>query len=222
MDKPGTAQDRTRFVTLPDLDPTGYLQLKPYEGPLPEPQEWESLEYVDWKSGGDTNFAILASANGDIDPRGFWEYGKPDKDGVWTPNVERIPAIKKWVENVGANFGRVRIIKLEPADEASAISAMHPDDNNRITPEGTGWVVRAWLQLTDNPESCMIVREEKDDQAGEARIPLPKGAQFIVDSERLWHAVWHDASKYSEPRYAVIASFESAPQLQSWVDSQRP
>lgn len=222
MDTPSAAQDMTKFVTLPDIEPTGYLQLKPYEGPMPEPQEWESLEYVDWKSGGDTNFAILASANGDNDPRGFWEFGKPDKDGVWTPNVERIPAIKKWVENVGANFGRVRIIKLEPSEEASAISAMHPDDNNRITPEGTGWVVRAWLQLTDNPESYMIVREEKDDQAGEARIPLPKGAQFIVDSERLWHAVWHDASKYSEPRYAVIASFESGPQLQSWIDSQRP
>jgi hypothetical protein len=221
MDTPRDAQDRSKFVTLSDLDPTGYLRLKPYEGPMPEPQEWESLEYVDWKSGGDTNFAILASANGDNDPRGFWEYGKPDKDGVWTPNVERIPAIKKWVENAGANFGRVRIIKLEPSEEASAISAMHPDDNNRITPEGTGWVVRAWLQLTDNPESHMIVREEKDDQAGEGRIPLPKGAQFIVDSERLWHAVWHDASKYSEPRYAVIASFESGPQLQSWIDSQR-
>jgi hypothetical protein len=221
MDTPSAARDRSKFVTLPALDPTGYLQLKPYEGPLPESQEWESLEYVDWKSGGDTNFAILASANGENDPRGFWEYGKPDKDGVWTPNIERIPAVKKWVENAGANFGRVRVIKLEPSDEASAIRAMHPDDNNRITPEGTGWVVRAWLQLTDNPESSMIVREEKDDEAGEGRIPLPRGAQFLVDSERLWHAVWHDASRYREPRYAVIASFESGPQLQSWIDSQR-
>jgi hypothetical protein len=222
MDTPGKAKDRSRFVTLPVMEETGYVELKPYEGPLPSPGEWESLEYVDWKSGGDTNFAILASANGEHDPRGFWEVGKPDKDGVWTSNIDRIPAIKKWVENVGANFGRVRIIKLEPSEEGDAVSAMHPDDNNRITEEGTGWVVRAWLQLTDNPDSVMIVRESKDDASTEHRIPLPAGAQFVLDSERLWHAVWHDASKYNEPRYAVIASFESGPELQSWIDSRRP
>ena len=222
MDSPSTKKDRSAFRTLPIMEKTGFVELKPYEGPLPDPSIWEGLEYVDWKSGGDTNFAILASANGEQDPRGFWEYGKPDKDGVWTSIVDRVPEIKKWVENVGANFGRVRIIKLEPAGEESALSAMHPDDNNRITEDGTGWVVRAWLQLTDNPGSSMIVREEKDDVASEHRIPCAKGAQFIVDSERLWHAVWHDASKYDEPRYAVIASFESGPELQSWIDSQRP
>jgi hypothetical protein len=222
METPQKATDRSRFITLPAMEETGYVELRRYEGPIPGPEQWEGLEYVDWKSGGDTNFAILASANGEHDPRGFWEYGKPDKDGVWTTNTDRVPEIKKWVENVGANFGRVRIIKLGPADEDGAIQAMHPDDNNRITEEGTGWVVRAWLQLTDNPDSFMIVREGKDDAASEHRIPLPKGAQFIVDSERLWHAVWHDASKYAEPRYAVIASFESGPELESWIESQRP
>jgi hypothetical protein len=222
MDSPEKKKDRSPFVTLPVMEETGYVELKRYEGPIPSREEWEALEYVDWKSGGDTNFAILASADGEHDPRGFWELGKPDKDGVWTSNIERIPAIKKWVENVGANFGRVRIIKLEPADEASAIRAMHPDDNNRITEGGTGWVVRAWLQLTDNPGSSMIVREGKDDQASEHRISLPAGAQFVVDSERLWHAVWHDAESYDQPRYAVIASFESGPELESWITSQLP
>jgi hypothetical protein len=221
MDTPQKATDRSRFLTLPVMEETGYVELKRYQGPLPEPAEWERLEYVNWKSGGDTNFAILASATGEHDPRGFWEHGKPDKAGVWTDNIDRIPSIKKWVENVGANFGRVRIIKLEPADEASAIQAMHPDDNNRITPEGTGWVVRTWLQLTDNPDSYMIVRDGRDDPSTEHRIPLPRGAQFVVDSERLWHAVWHDRSKYREPRYALITSFESGPELQSWIDSQR-
>jgi hypothetical protein len=67
-----------------------------------------------------------------------------------------------------------------------------------------------------------VVREEKDDPATEHRIPCPAGALFLVDSERLWHAVWHDRDKYSEPRYAVIASFESGPQLESWVQSQLP
>jgi hypothetical protein len=221
MDTPGKKRDRTKFRTLPAMEETGYIELKKYDGPLPDPSTWEGLEYVDWKSGGDTNFAILASANGEHDPRGFWEHGKPDKDGVWTSNIDKVPEIKKWVENVGANFGRVRIIKLEPAGEEGALKAMHPDDNNRVTEEGTGWVVRAWLQLTDNPESYMIVREEKDDETTEHRIPCAKGAQFIVDSERLWHAVWHDAEKYDEPRYALITSFESGPELESWIESQR-
>lgn len=222
MDKPAGAMDRSRFITLPIMEEKGFVQLKRYEGEMPDPSEWEPLEYVDWKSGGDTNFAILASANGEHDPRGFWEHGKPDKDGVWTSNIERSPTIRKWVESVGANYGRVRIIKLEPGTEESALRSMHPDDNNRVTPEGTGWVVRAWLQLTDNPESYMILRDDKDDPSTESRIPLPKGAQFIVDSERLHHVVWHDNSKYSEPRYAVIASFESGPELESWIQSQLP
>jgi len=218
---PENRANRDLFITLPVMEEKGFVELKRSEY-VPEPSEWEGLEYVDWKSGGDTNFAILASAQGDHDPRGFWEHGKPDKDGVWVQeNIERSPTIKKWVESVGANYGRVRIIKLEPASYESAVAAMHPDDNNRITEEGTGYVVRAWLQLTDNPESFMLVREDKDDPSTESRIPLPRGAQFMVDSERLHHAVWHNAEHYDEPRYAVIASFESGPELQSWIDSQK-
>ncbi len=222
MDKPTAQKDRSRFKTLPVMEERGFVVLNPYDGPMPDPSEWEPLEYVDWKSGGDTNFAILASANGEHDPRGFWEHGKPDKDGVWTDNIEKSPAIKKYVESVGANFGRVRIIKLEPGTEEDALRNLHPDDNNRITPEGTGWVVRTWLQLTDNPDSYMILREDKDDPSTESRIPLPKGAQFVVDSERLHHVVWHNAEKYSEPRYALITSFESGPELESWIRSQLP
>ncbi|MGH2683707.1 MAG: hypothetical protein ACRDIX_10785 [Actinomycetota bacterium] len=222
MDTPGARADRGRYLTLPILEEKGFVELKRYDGPMPDIREWESLEYVDWKSGGDTNFAILASANGEHDPRGFWEYGKPDKDGVWTDNIEKSPTIKKWVESVGANYGRVRIIKLEPNTEESTLKNLHPDDNNRITPEGTGWVVRTWLQLTDNPDSYMIVRDERHDPSTESRIALPAGAQFVVDSERLWHAVWHSDDRYTEPRYALITSLESGPELQSWIETQLP
>lgn len=197
----------------------GFVVLRRYEDP-PEPSEWENLEYLDWKSSGDTNFAILASAVGDHDPRGFWEHGKPDKDGVWvTDNVQRSPTLKKWTESVGANFGRVRVIKLNTTAEEDAIHNLHPDDNNRLNPDDTGWVVRAWLQLTDDPGSEMIVREDKDDPSTESRIQLPRGAQFVVDSERLWHAVYHPGD---EPRYALIASFESGPELDAWIKSNVP
>jgi hypothetical protein len=213
-------KDRSSFVTLPIVEEKGYVELKPYEGDL-DPAEWDSLEYLDWKSGGDTNFAVLASATGEHDARGFWEHGKPDKDGIWTSNVDKCPTLKKYVESVGANYGRVRIIKLEPNTEEDTYKNLHPDDNNRITEAGTGWVVRTWLQLTDNPDSYMIVREEKDDPSTEHRIALPKGTQYVLDTERLWHAVWHDRQNYSEPRYALITSYESGPELESWIESQR-
>jgi hypothetical protein len=218
METSGRTVDRSRYVMLPAIEERGFVELRPFEGEI-DPVEWERLEYVDWKSGGDTNFAILASATGEHDPRGFWEAGKPDKDGVWTSNIESSPTLKKWTESVGANFGRVRVIKLEPNTEDEAIQNLHPDDNNRLTSEGTGWVVRAWLQLTDDPDSYMILREDKDDASTEHRIALPAGAQFVLDSERLYHAVWHPGTK---PRYALIASLESGLELQSWIDSQLP
>ena len=48
----GRALDETGVVVLADID---------FEIPS---EEWLGLEYMDWKSGGDTNFAPLASADG--------------------------------------------------------------------------------------------------------------------------------------------------------------
>src|SRR5438309_1343144 len=84
----------------------------------------------DWKSGGDTNFAPIASAKGEMECGGFWTHGKPDKDGIWTANAAQCPTLVGYVESVGARYGRVRIIKLNPADESSAMRQLHLDDNN--------------------------------------------------------------------------------------------
>ncbi|MFB9180469.1 hypothetical protein ACFFX1_20175 [Dactylosporangium sucinum] len=204
---------------LQSLAETGYVTLKRHAGQL-DPKEWESLKYLDWKSGGDTNFAVLASAKGDDDPRGFWEHGLPDKGGIWTANARLAPTLVDWVTSVGANFGRVRIIKLQPSvDKREVVERhLHQDDNNRLNPEGEGWVVRVWLNLTDDPGSYMILREQRDDPTVEHRVPLSGGAQFVVDTERLWHAAYHLGP---HPRYALIASFESGPALQTWMDEQR-
>lgn len=210
---------KTAHRRLPILDETGFVQLRDYEGVL-NPAEWESMEYVDWKSGGDTNFAPIASARGDMECAGFWDHGKSDKDGIWTENAAKCPTLVKWTEKVGGRYGRVRVIKLEPSPSYEyAVSCMHRDDNNRLNPENEPWVVRAWLNLTDDTESFMIVREEKDDAASEKHIPLRAGAQFVVDTERLYHAVYHKSDK---PRYALIVSFESGDDLQRWIDSQLP
>jgi hypothetical protein len=179
---------------------------------------------MDWKSGGDTNFAPIATADGRLDCRGFWKEGeeRTDKNGIWTSNAAHCPTIVKWVKSVGANFGRVRVIKLEPQDYESSLRQMHRDDNNRFNPEGDGWVVRCWLELTDNPNSSMVLMEQRDglpDPDTEVRVPLHRGSQFVVDTQRLWHVVSHPGGA---PRYALIASFESGPALDGWIRSQLP
>lgn len=202
-------------LKLDALAEKGFVTLKDYDGPPVPESEWAGLEYMDWKSGGDTNFAPIASAFGEMECAGFWDHGKPDKDGMWTVNAEICPTLVKWVENVGANFGRVRIIKLNPNTYEESVRNLHLDDNNRLNPDGQGYVVRAWLQLTDNPDSYMILREDKDDPSTESRVRLPRNRQFVVDSQRLWHATWHPGP---EPRYALITSFESGPQLEQWIE----
>lgn len=205
-------------ITLPAFADRGFVMLRDRVGPPIPEQEWLGLEYMDWKSGGDTNFAPLASALGEMECAGFWDHGKPDKDGIWTRNREIAPSLVAYVEAVGARFGRVRVIKLNPSDEAQAVRQLHQDDNNRLNPDGEGWVVRSWLELTDTG-ATFILRERKDEPATETRIPLHAGMQFIIDTERLFHVVHNPGP---EPRYALITSWESGEALQGWIDSEVP
>ena len=115
----------------------------------------------------------------------------------------------------GANVGRCRIIELQPNEYADCIYNLHRDDNNRLNPDGTGWIVRGFFNLTDNPDSMMILREDRDDPSTETRIALPAGAQLIVDTQRLWHAVFHQGD---EPRYCLITSWESGPELGAYIE----
>jgi hypothetical protein len=189
------------------------------------PAEWESLEYMDWKSGGDTNFAPIATMDGELDCRGFWSKDDehPDKDARFTSNASICPTLRDYVAGVGANFGRVRVIKLEPQDRDAALRSFHRDDNNRFNPTDEGWVVRSWLELTDNPASYMLLMESGPDglpdPATEVRVPLSQGSRFVVDTQRLWHVVVHEGDA---PRYALITSFESGPELEGWIESQLP
>jgi hypothetical protein len=200
------------------LDTKGFVILRDYQGPVIPRAEWESLEYMDWKSGGDTNFAPLASATGEMDCRGFWDHGKADKDGMWTVNRRLAPGLTRYVEEVGGNYGRVRVIKLNPSDQATALRQLHRDDNNRLNPEGTGWVVRSWLELDDVPgQTVFILREDKDDPDTETRIPLHPGMQLVIDTERLWHVVWHPGP---QPRYALITSWESDDVIAQWLNRE--
>lgn len=207
----------TPHLRLDCLEETGVVELQPASFNVAQ-QEFVSLEYFDWKSGGDTNFAPLASADGELDCRGFWDKGKTDKDAMWTSNAAIAPTIKKYVSDVGANFGRVRIIKLQPQNRDEAIRNIHRDDNNRFNPDNEGWVVRSWLELTDCPDSYMLLMDNGPDglpdPTTERRIPLSKGARFVVDTQRLWHVVVHN---HDFPRYALITSFESSSVLDEFI-----
>jgi hypothetical protein len=197
----------------------GYVVLRDRQGPAIEPAEWESLEYMDWKSGGDTNFAPLASATGEMDCRGFWDHGKADKDGIWTTNRKLAPSLTRYVEEIGGNYGRVRVIKLNPSDESTAMRQLHLDDNNRLNPDGTGWVVRSWLELDNTAgESMFILREDRNDPSTETRIRLHPGMQLVIDTERLFHVVWHPGPR---PRYALITSWESDKVIDSWIEREQ-
>lgn len=209
----------TPHTRLESLAATGFVVLNDADFDVPA-SEFEQLEYMDWKSGGDTNFAPLASADGELDCRGFWDKGKTDKDALWTSNAAVSPTLRAYVDGVGANFGRVRVIKLEPQDRDTAWRSVHRDDNNRFNPDDEGWVVRTWLELTDFPDSYMLLMDNDadglPDPSTERRVPLHRGSRFIVDTQRLWHVVVHPGDA---PRYALITSFETSDVLGDWVDA---
>src|SRR5258708_20053047 len=80
-------------VKLDILAEKGFLELRDYDGPPVPEEEWNQLEYMDWKSGGDTNFAPIAPPLGEMEGAGFWDHGKPDKDGIWSINAEKAPPL---------------------------------------------------------------------------------------------------------------------------------
>jgi len=101
------------YISLPIFAETGYVVLDSYDQSA-DAQEWRDVEYVDWKSSGDTRFAPLASAYGDKECNGFWNHTPPktDMDGVWVPaNVAAAPRLVERALEPGANIGRCRIIE---------------------------------------------------------------------------------------------------------------
>ena len=181
------------YIKSAALEETGYVVLDRYNQEL-DPKEWLDIEYNDWKSSGDTRFAPLASAFGEIECNGFWNHKPPrtDKDGVWIDSqVEKAPNLTRRAQEPGANVGRCRVIELQPTPYGDCLYNLHQDDNNRLNPDGTGWVVRGFFNLTDDKDSFFVLRENRTDPAGEVRIALPAGAQLIIDTQRLWHAATH-------------------------------
>jgi hypothetical protein len=105
---------------------------------------------------------------------GFWNHTPPktDKDGVWVQeNVDIAPILTRRAQEPGANVGRCRVIELQPNTYGEALYNLHRDDNNRLNPEGTGWIVRAFFNLTDDADSVMILRSDKEDPCDRSSYP---------------------------------------------------
>jgi hypothetical protein len=197
----------------------GYLVLDRYRGQQIPNQEWEELVYTTYASDPNTFFAPITSATGELELMGFWEYGKADLEGVWTENANKCPTLVKWIESIGARFGRVQLLRMSRNTLRECRWGLHLDNNNQGNPDSNGWVVRIWLELTDDPSSVLVVRPSEFDRRREVQIKLPQYQQVLVDSEALYHGGYHSGP---DTRYAVIVSVESGPALERWIESQLP
>lgn len=209
---------RLSYITSALIEERGFVILDRYQQER-DPQEWLDLEYVDWKSSGETRFAPLASATGRIEADGFWSHDPPraDRDGVWVESqAKKAPNLVNRAKQPGANIGRCRVIELQPNSYSDAIYNLHQDDNNRLNPDGSGWIVRGYYNLSDDPDSYLLLRQDRYDPQTELRIRLVAGSQVIIDTQRLWHATWHAGT---EPRYSLITSWESGPELDRYIAS---
>jgi len=210
----------TPHYRMPRLEANGgWLALDRYRGPEVPRQEYESLSYTTYPTDPNTHFAPITSATGQIELGAFGKFGKSDLDREWTPNAEKCPTVIKWLESVGARFGKVQLLKMTPNTLRECRWGLHLDHNNQNNPETNGWAVRVWLELTDDDSSRLVVRQQEFDRASEVQIPLPRYAQLVVDSQWLYHGGYHHGPG---TRYAVIATFESGPDLERWIESQTP
>lgn len=70
---------KTPHYRMPVMQDKGYVILKTLDISHIPSAEWENLVYMDWKSGGDTNFAPLASCDGTNECKGFGKMAKQIK-----------------------------------------------------------------------------------------------------------------------------------------------
>lgn len=190
--------------------------------------EFQSLTFDDklakmsWPDteGFGLHFASIASADGELDVRPFGNatHRRGEKNGIWTANAGLCPSIVRWVKSLQLNYGTVRILRKSNSvrdlrDIEAARALYHRDTTNLYNEQGSGWILRMIVQLTDNPRSMLMVRSERDDASSEQQIPLHRGTCIIFDADRLWHTVWHPEDSV---RYALVMSFESSPQVDEW------
>jgi hypothetical protein len=126
---------------------------------VPE-REYLDLEYMDWKSGGDTNFAPIATADGQLDCRGFWNKGdeRPDKGARFTTQRGEVPDARREVER-SAPTSAACASSSSSRRTTTPRSAASTATTTTASTRRRRWVVRTWLELTDFPESYMLLMD---------------------------------------------------------------
>ena len=204
------------------LAETGVVALADFDVEIPS-AEWLSLEYMDWKSGGDTNFAPLASADGELDCRGFWDKGKTDKGALWTSNATISPTLRAYVDDVGANFGRVRVIKLEPQTREQAIPLDPPRRQQPVQPRRRGLGGALVAGADRQPRQLHAADGQRSRRLARSRHRDPRAvAPRLAFRRRHAAAV---ARRGAHRRRAALRpdhQLRDRPTLEHWVDANLP
>lgn len=214
----GTRQT-TAHYRMPSLeDNGGYMVLRDYDGPAVDPSEWERLEYVTYATDPNTYFAPLTSADGAVAMQAFSTFGRSDLEALPTANAEKAPTLMRFIESVGVPYGKVQLLRQQPNSRRETLWGLHYDDNNTANPTERGWAVRMWFNLTDDPGSALILRRSAFDRGSEVAISMHRNRMAVVDSQALLHGAHHAGDR---PRYALITTFESSPELEAWMLARR-
>ena len=141
----------TPHYRMPRLEANGgWLALGKYNGPeTPQRRSTRKphLHHVPHRSEPPIS-PPSPRPSGDIEILGaFGKFGKSDLDREWTPNAQKCPTLIKWLESVGARFGKVQLLRMSPNTLRECRWGLHLDHNNQNNPETNGWAVRVWHEM---------------------------------------------------------------------------
>ena len=164
---------------LPMLEETGYAVLDMYGDPI-DPQEWLSLEYVDWKVRRRHPLRATNSLRRNRVQRLLALRPAQARQRMACGSTARSRKAPTLVKRAGIRSQRRPLPRHRTAAELLRRRPvqLHEDDNNRLNPDGEGWVVRCFMNLTDDKDTYMVLREDINDPSTEVRINLPAGAQL--------------------------------------------
>ena len=167
----------------------------------------------------------IATADGELDCRGFWKQGdeRPDKGGAL--HDERASSARRIVaevESVGADFGRVRV---DQARAAGLRRRAPPDPPRRQQPlQPRRPTVGSCARGSSSPTTPTASWSSWSRAPTACPTPPPRCASRCTaargSSSTRSGSGTSCATPATEPRYALISSFESGPALEAWIASQ--
>ena len=204
-------------IKLDVLAENGYAILG--DGPAIPPEEWERLEYVDWKSGGDTNFAPLASAKGEMEcarvlgPRQARQGRHLDvqsRDRADTVQIRR---------------GGRSAIRARARDQAQPVvgigrrfaSSIRTTTTASIRTARAGWSARGSSSTPPRDRSSSCARFAMTRRPRAAFPSTRAGSSSSIPNGCITWCTTRGRVRGTR----LITSFESGDTLNRWIDSQR-